>query len=282
MSGKDDGPATSNLPVVQTVGYGRPPVEHRFQKGVSGNPNGRPRGSRNKQSKPLNPADLPTSRMILEEAYRPVMIREGERTIELPAIQAVMRAMGVSAMKGNRLAQKALAEIVQSVEARENAERLTAMENALEYKTQWSREIERCRKAGLPDPAPVPHPDDIVIDMRAGGVKTHGPLTREEKVKWDERLSRRDEAQAEVTLFAAEYRKARSPRKKEMWLQEWHFEQRIFDIINDSLPDRYKTKLTDRSYREGASREGHTLREFIEDRKRPRKARRYNDFVEGS
>jgi hypothetical protein len=45
-----------------------------------------------------------------------------------------------------------------------------------------------------------------------------------------------------------------------MWLSEWHFEQRIFDIINDSLPDRYKTKLENRSYREGASVEARLSR----------------------
>ena len=47
-----------------------------------------------------------------------------------------------------------------------------------------------------------------------------------------------------------------------MWLREWHFEQRIFDIINDSLPDRYKAKLEDRSYRDEASKEGKALEEF--------------------
>ncbi len=280
MSGDDEAGNPGNLPAVQTVGYGRPPVEHRFRKGVSGNPKGRPRGSRNANSKPLNPADKPTSRMILEEAYRPITIREGDKVIELPAIQAVMRAMGVSAMKGNRLAQKTLAEIVQSVEAHHSAERQTMFENAFEYKLQWTREIERCRAAGLPDPAPVPHPDDIILDMRVGTVKTAGPLSKEEKAEWDLRIARRDEAQAEVTAFAEEWRKSRSPSRTEMWLSEWHFEQRIFDIINDSLPERYKAKLTDRSYREGASREGHTLREFMEDRKRPRKARRFGEYVE--
>ena len=32
------------------VGYCRPPVEHRFKPGTSGNPRGRPRGSRNRST----------------------------------------------------------------------------------------------------------------------------------------------------------------------------------------------------------------------------------------
>ncbi len=80
----------------QVVGYGRPPAEHRFQKGRSGNPGGRPPRSKNKP-KPFDPASQPTDNLILEEAYRPVTIREGERTIELPAIQAAVRALAIQA-----------------------------------------------------------------------------------------------------------------------------------------------------------------------------------------
>lgn len=253
---------------LQVVGYGKPPAEHRFQKGQSGNPNGRPRGSRNKAQKTYDPAEQPASRMILEEAYRTVTIREGDRILELPAIQAVMRAMGVSAMKGNRLAQKTLAEIVQQVEAKESADRVTAMENALEYKTEWEREIERCRAAGLPEPTPIPHPDDIIIDMRSGKVRTDGPLSKEEKKEWDWRLERRNDAQSEVSTFAARHRKARNAQHKEYWLKEWHHEQRIFDLINDSMPERYKAKLADRSYHPDASREGHALSDYLAKPKR--------------
>ena len=70
----------------QVVGYGRPPAEHRFQKGRSGNPGGRPPRSKNKPKR-FDPASQPTDNLILEEAYRPVTIPEGERTIQLPAIQ---------------------------------------------------------------------------------------------------------------------------------------------------------------------------------------------------
>jgi hypothetical protein len=61
------------------------------------------------------------------------------------------------------------------------------------------------------------------------------------------------------------HRKARCKMKKEMWLVEWQFEKRIFDIINDSMPPRYKLKLQNRSLAKGASRDGKALEEFGPD-----------------
>lgn len=272
---------TLPVPVTgQVVGYGRPPAEHRFQKGRSGNPNGRPRHSANKP-KPFDPAHQPTDNLILAEAYRPVTIREGERTIELPAIQAAVRALAISAMKGSRLSQRALADLVRSVEDRKSTEHQTALENAFEYQQQWTKELERRHKMGIVDlPDPVPHPDDIIIDMRTGHVRTEGPLDEREKRSWDERFARRAEAQREVNEFAERYRKARSTKWKTMWRLEWHFEQRIFDIINDSFPKRYKAKLENRSYAEGASKEGKTLAEFARDRQRKKSKRKFGYLVE--
>lgn len=226
------------------VGYGKPPVEHRFKKGQSGNPLGRRKGTTNGKPK-LRSSDRPTQNMLLDEAYRPVMIREGDNIIELPAIQAVFRAMGVAALKGNRFAQKTLAELVARVEQDHRDIQYANMEAFTDYKVQWYREIERCKRMGLPDPQPLPHPDDVLIDYREGTFRIAGPITKEEKARWDKMIARREEAQREVLectrLIEEDADYAEDYRLERYW------EQKIFDIINDKLPERYKAELEGRS-----------------------------------
>lgn len=91
-------------------------------------------------------------------------------------------------------------------------------------------------------------------------------MTKEAKQTLNEALQRRAQAQEEVSYFAEKYRRARDPRLKARYLEEWHWEQRMFDIINDVVGTRYKARLRDRSYAEGASREGQTLDEINRNR----------------
>lgn len=219
------------------VGYGKPPAEHQFKKGRSGNPSGR----RKKASDEPRSSDRPTQGMLLYEAYRPVMVREGDKIIELPAIQAVFRAMGVAALKGNRFAQKALAELVQKVEQDHRDIQYANLESFTDYKVQWNREIDRCKRLGLPDPEPLPHPDDVIIDYRQGTFRIAGPITKEEKAAWDRLLERRNEAQREVLELTGLIKE--DPEYADQYREEREWERRIFDIINDKLPERYQAKL---------------------------------------
>ncbi len=100
MSGKKKGPANS-------VGYGKPPVHSRFRKGQSGNPAGRRRQSEGERARKL----------ILQEAFRMLNLREGDKVTRIPALQAVLRSQIALAAKGNGPAQRAVVKTVQEIEA---------------------------------------------------------------------------------------------------------------------------------------------------------------------
>jgi hypothetical protein len=88
------------------VGYGRPPLNTRFRKGVSGNPRGRPRGV----------AAARLNGLILQEGYRKIRVQEGDAVFVLPAIQAVIRQQVRLAFKGNGPAQRAVIGMVHAFE----------------------------------------------------------------------------------------------------------------------------------------------------------------------
>lgn len=170
------------------VGYKKPPVATRFAKGRSGNPRGRPRKPK---TPPIRFSDIASDGFLHEEAYRPVRLRENGRTIELPAVQAAMRAAFMKAIQGSRLAQKFVWRLVADKEEeylRLQLERYARLE-ALKRKGEET--LAEHRRKGLPDPELLPHPDDIVLDPKSGEAYVNGPLTPDEKPFYEHMISLR-------------------------------------------------------------------------------------------
>ena len=200
MSERDERKTMAVLPGPYEVGYAKPPAATRFAPGKSGNPKGRPKGSTNRPKPPaLNEERLKS--ILLQEAYRTIKVNEGAGQVTIPMAQAVIRSLAVNAVKGNQRAQRLFTQLLTTTE-REN-KRLADewLDVAINYKVKWERELERRARYGIEAPAPLPHPDDIVINMKTGQVKINGPMTAEEKKTWDELREGKKAFQAELAYL---------------------------------------------------------------------------------
>ncbi len=160
------------------VGYGRPPVHTRFRKGESGNP----RGSIPKRT-PVERAN----HLMLQEAYRPVTVKEGERIMRMPAIAAIFRSQLASGLKGNGPAQRASLRMIKAIECDIADSKLGYAKVMIDYKAKAEIEIARRRKLGITDNSDIdPHPDDVLIDLATADV-----YTREEPNAKDSRMLRK-------------------------------------------------------------------------------------------
>ena len=83
------------------VGYGKPPKATQFQKGRSGNPKGRPKGSQNKGSIVRNIMD------------RKVTVRENGKERKITVFEALVEKMVAKALNGSMNDQIKLVQMVE-------------------------------------------------------------------------------------------------------------------------------------------------------------------------
>ena len=104
-----------------TVGYGRPPKQHQFRPGQSGNRKGRPKGAKNAAT---------TLREILN---RKIEVRTGSTVRKIRVLEAMLTRFAESALKGDT---KAAAFLIQRYDMPE-----TAQEQASGTATQEEQEF---------------------------------------------------------------------------------------------------------------------------------------------
>jgi hypothetical protein len=163
------------------VGYGKTPIETRFKPGQSGNPCGRPKGAKTKKS--IIPAknEERLKQVVLEECYRTIDIRDGEKAVALPVIQTVVRSLALNAVRGNQRSQRILTDLLKWVEREQKTEWDEYLKTMIEYKVEWEQILAHREEQGITGSSPYPHPDDIKIDMATGDVKVLGPMTPDEE-----------------------------------------------------------------------------------------------------
>ena len=238
MTKPDKPSARSHLPTKQVdydVGYAKPPLATRFRRGQSGNPSGRRKGSIKKGAAlpALNDERLKT--IILEEAYRSISINDPNGQIDIPMAQAIVRSLAVNAAKGNQRAQRLFTELLTSVERDNKKLHDEWLQTAINYKVEWDEELARRKKFGIEAPPPLPHPDDIVIDMNTGSVRIKGPMTKEDKVRWDQLRDLKATIKLDIDEMTALL--AGQPEDGDQITAEIQHSQRVLKMISAVIKD---------------------------------------------
>lgn len=64
------------------------------------------------------------------------------------------------------------------------------VDTAYKYKCAWEKILEQRAINNIRADDPIPHPDDIIVDMQTGSIHMEGPMDRKEKNKWDDMVKK--------------------------------------------------------------------------------------------
>lgn len=142
------------MPADYQIGYGKPPRHKRFRKGRSGNPRGRPKGTRN----------LKTD--LLEELGERVLLREGSAEKRLSKQRALVKSLVTKAIKGDTRAASIVLDMVWRHLQAEGADEVEAPLTSDERAVLEGLETRLLRQAGAPEDTGA---DDAAEQTRPAG-----------------------------------------------------------------------------------------------------------------
>ena len=93
------------------IGYKQPPKNTQFKKGQSGNPKGRPKGSRN------------ISKIVAEELNARIPVKENGKVKRISKSMAIIKRLATKALEGDYKATQMLFALTQTEEAKQEARR---------------------------------------------------------------------------------------------------------------------------------------------------------------
>ena len=214
------------------IGYRKPPKEHQFKKGYSGNLKGRPK---RKIAKPIQHYNEPFKDAFIKEAYRKVEVNDGGKTRRVTMIEAAARSIMVNAINGNTQCQKMAFQFISSIEKQDRSEKEEIFKNVADYKQEWSIHKEELREKGHPIPAMYPDPDHIQLDFDTAEFIIKGPLTDEQIAKWKIMEERRKEAHENIQEAKIKLKNSTCPKMKVIHQDMIISEMAILLILNKYL-----------------------------------------------
>jgi hypothetical protein len=141
-SAEDDPSDEPGSALPAKVGYCHPPLHSRFPPGVSGNPSGRPKESKNLKT---------LLHSILNEE---ISLQDGSQSRKVSKAEAIMRRLIVGALKGDQRDLHALFRLAeQTGQFEEKQEPLTAIKRII---VSWKSDDPRPK-----EPAQIPANNDI-------------------------------------------------------------------------------------------------------------------------
>ena len=216
------------------VGYSKPPVSSRFKPGKSGNPRGRPKGARNKLPA-LNEERLKS--IVLQEAYRTIKVRDGEKNVTVPMATAIVRSVAVNAAKGNNRAAALITQMIKVVEDENKAHYNDYLKTMIEYKCNWEQELERCKRLGIVVPDPVPHPDHILIDFNTSEVRIIGPFTKEDIPRWEMLRKRKQDCDVSIGQIQEDLKSPKMRKFRKFLLDDLAHALNMREMLCKAIPD---------------------------------------------